>query len=158
MRVKDDTFRNHPDAGDLLRRMHEALRHLCGRPSAGSYAFPRKLAPLTKPAPGGEPPRLLPTHERIWKECFIVFDPAERGASIHLPTGQIRFGPFFVSGWTRPDLEKVILHEYFHKAISLQPSYGDARFRKEAQHSEIDQIIEFELKYPGHPRGNRALD
>ena len=52
----------------------------------------------------------------------------------------------------------MILHEYLHKAISLQPSYGSIQFRKDAQHGEIDHIIESVLRYKGHPRGNRNLD
>jgi hypothetical protein len=158
MQIKEETFTQHKDAVDLLRRLREALEALSGHPRAGKYAVPRKLLPLTRPAPGGEPGRLLPSYAQIWNSCFIVFDPNERGASIHMPTGKIRFGPFFVSGWTRKDLEKVILHEYLHKAIAMQPDFGGVQFRKDAQHGEIDQIIEFELKYKGHPRGNRQLD
>lgn len=158
MRVEDDTFTDQPEAQELLPRIHAALKALCGRPKGGTYAVPLKLKRLARPARRGESGRLLPNYVAIWKTCFIVFDPQERGASIWLPTGKIKFGPFFVSGWKRRDLEKVILHEYLHKAIDLQPSYGDTRFRKDAQHGEIDQIIEFELKYPGHPRGNRQLD
>jgi hypothetical protein len=158
MRVEDETFSDHREAQDLLPRIHDALQSLCGRATKESYSVPRKLKQLSRPTRRGEPGRLLPNYVGIWKGCSIVFDPKERGASIRMPTGRISFGPFFVSGWKRRDLEKVILHEYLHKAVAMQPSFGGDSFRKGAQHGEIDQIIQFELRYPDHPRGNRQLD
>jgi hypothetical protein len=58
--------------------------------------------------------------------------------------GAIKIGPFFLDGRFKTlDLEKVILHEFLHEAIAIS--------WKAAHHGQIDQIIQYNLEYPGAP-------
>lgn len=149
MKVLASTFPQHKDGQYLLSLVRDALKSLCGVGRNDTFGnVPPKLTKLAKPGANGEESRLLSNYGAIWKSCSVQYNERERGASIS-PQRVISLGPFFASNrWKVKDIEKVLLHEYLHKAVSLQPNYGDRDFRDGVQHGEIDQIIEFELHYP----------
>jgi hypothetical protein len=79
----------------------------------------------------------------IWSRCTIEYDPKQPAAEIRKGK-EIVIGPLFAEQrFTTLDMEKVLLHEYLHAALD--------EMWKLDPHSQIDQIIQFNLKYPGAP-------
>lgn len=130
----------------LLKKVRQALKNLCGHGHGKDGRFltaPRKLRPKRD--------FLKDDYKEVWKKCVIKFDEKEAGASVRNNRNQqfgnffdIRIGPFFLQPrFSVKDMEKLILHEYLHKAMIIS--------MKEAEHGFIDQIIRDHLRYPGPP-------
>jgi|SRR6185312_1401551 len=91
---------------------------------------------------------LGPGWEKIWDECTIEFADSESGASIHIPSRRIRFGPFFaLHKYTITDFEKIILHEYLHAAFRFDNKL------KEFHHGMMQQVLIYNHGYkePANP-------
>ena len=136
-RLLAETFPTDAAGRALLQKVQIALFHLTGSHGVkGDYRHPPKRLD-----PGAH--TLQTSYRSTWLRCTIEFSGQERGASIRKDR-EIRVGPFFLKPHFKAlDLEKVILHEYLHAAL-------DISFR-DAHHGMIDQIIQFDLKYPGAP-------
>lgn len=136
-RLLADTFPADAEGRALLGKVRRALTNLTGMapPRDGNFTVaPRRLDP--------ERDLLKDDWRNTWLRETIRFDPAEPGASVR--AGVIKIGPFFLQRrFTVMDLEKVVLHEYLHEAIDIE--------WKDAHHGQIDQIIRFNLGYPGPP-------
>ncbi len=136
--LRSNTFPGDADGQELLRKVKKALTNLTGlaHPGDGRYPVAPKKLNIGRDV-------LKPTYKATWAACNIEYDPNERGASIKQGK-DIRIGPFFLQRrFTVMDIEKVILHEYLHAVIAIS--------MKEAHHGHIDQIIQFNLRYPGAP-------
>jgi hypothetical protein len=86
--------------------------------------------------------------KQIWDECTIEFADYEAGASIHVPTRRIRFGPFFTRNrFSITDFEKIILHEYLHAAFRFENTL------KSFHHGMMEQVLIHNLGYkpPANP-------
>lgn len=142
-RLDEKTFPGGPEGAALLAKVKKALQVMTGMP-------PPKDGNWTRAPQGLDADRdvLKEDWRAIWMRCVIRYDPNERGASaLH---GKLTIGPFFLERrFTELDLRKVILHEYLHEAIDIS--------WKEAHHGQIDQIIQFNLKWPGPPNPAEGL-
>jgi hypothetical protein len=129
----------------LLRKVRRALTNLCGHGHGkdGTYVTaPRKL--------NADRDTLRADYKKIWKECTITFDPKEAGASIQ-SARHIHIGPFFLQArFTVMDMEKIILHEFLHAALDIA--------WKDAHHSMMEQIIKYNLRYPGPANVAEGVD
>jgi hypothetical protein len=84
---------------------------------------------------------LKDNYDIIWIECLFEYDDDEHGASIFVPKREIKIGPYFMSSrFSHVDMEKIILHEYLHAALDI---------RSEFAHGQMEQIIKYNLGYPG---------
>ena len=137
MKLLEETFPKTPEGKKLLEKVKRALARMSGRDANRDRIYPR--------APRGlQPGRdlLKSSYVAIWRRCTLEYSPREAGASVK--AGKIRIGPFFLKPRFRVlDIQKVILHEYLHEAI-------DISWRK-AHHGQIDQIIQYNLGWPGPP-------
>ena len=132
-----DTFPQDAEGRALFQKVKKALHNLTGMtpPKDGNFtSAPRRL--------NAERDTLKSDWRAIWFQETIKYDAAEPGASVL--KGVVKIGPFFLQKrFTVMDMEKVVLHEYLHEAIDI--SWRDAH------HGQIDQIIQFNLAYPGAP-------
>lgn len=86
--------------------------------------------------------------KEIWQACTIEFADYESGASIHVPSRRIRFGPYFaLHKYSITDFEKIILHEYLHAAFRFENTL------KEFHHGMMEQVLIHQLHYkaPANP-------
>jgi hypothetical protein len=143
------SFPTDADGKALLAKVQAALRELT----------PQKKGVDKFPSPPDKLMKIMDDLRRqfanIWKDLKISFDPAEKGASIS-PALELKIGPFFLVGhFTQEDMQKVILHEYLHKAMSFEPPDGfPPDQRHSLEHSKIDDLLE-EMGY--RPPVNPAM-
>lgn len=86
--------------------------------------------------------------KEIWDKCTIEFADYEAGASIHVPSRRIRFGPFFaLHKYSITDFEKILLHEYLHAAFRFDNTL------KSFHHGMMEQVLIYNLRYkpPANP-------
>lgn len=142
-KLETGTFPADREGKALLDKVLKAMTRLTGMPVPKDGNWTR--API-----GLDPDRdvLKPEWKAIWMRCVIRYDKSEAGASaLH---GKLTLGPFFLQQrFTELDLRKVILHEYLHEALAID--------WKEAHHGQIDQIIQFNLGWPGPPNPAEGL-
>ena len=95
----------------------------------------------------------------VWKNTTIRYDPNCTGATGNRNAdggADIVIGPWFLQkqftkrGFSR-ELEKIILHEYLHNALDQPFQFKGQADRNDLQHGFIDQIIKYQLGYPGSP-------
>lgn len=81
-------------------------------------------------------------YREIWKKCVIEYDENDPNATAYYQLNKITIGPVFMRPTiTALDMEKVLLHEFLHLALSIQD--------RAMHHSFMEQIIKYHLKYPG---------
>ena len=137
MKLLEKTFPETEEGKKLLEKVKIALARMSGKDLNRDRVYPR--------APRGLKPGrdvLKSNYVAIWRNCTLEYSAREAGASV--TRGRIRIGPFFLKPRFRVlDIQKVILHEYLHEAIDIS--------WKAAHHGQIDQIIQFNLGWPGPP-------
>jgi RHS repeat-associated protein len=98
-------------------------------------------------------------YKDVWKNSTVRYDPncpAATGNRNANGGADIVIGPWFLQkqftkrGFTR-QLEKIILHEYLHNALDKPFQFRGQADRNELQHGFINQVIQFNLGYPGSP-------
>jgi hypothetical protein len=129
-------FPTDADGKALLGKLQAALRELTPH-KRGIDKFPsppNKLMDIMDD--------LRPEFPIIWKNLRICFDKTEPGASIS-PMFEITLGPFWLdNAVTQVDMQKVILHEYLHKAMRFEPpSEFPPDQRRSLEHSTIDDLL-----------------
>ena len=139
--LKLKTFPSDKSVQALLSKVKKALTNLTGIGGSKDGVYltaPTKLDP--------ERDLLRPNYKSIWQQCTIEYDPNEKGAEVATGTRTLKIGPFLeTQGTTVMDVEKIILHEYLHLVVDIGWN------TEEAQHGQINQIIKYNLKYPGPP-------
>ena len=147
------SFPAGPEGQQLLANLRLALSRLTGS-SGHDDEFPRAPRKLRQ-----ERDNLSDDFRKIWKNSVIRFDPNCNNPGSHLNAdggADIVLGPFLLEkqftrkGVTR-ELEKVVLHEYLHQALDQPFQFTGQPDRNQLQHGFIDQVIQFNLKYPGSP-------
>ena len=137
------TFPANPEGAALLHKVKKALRRLTGmtEPKNGDWTWPPARLDADRDM-------LKPNWKMTWRMCVIRYDPAEKGASaLH---GTLTIGPFFLHDrFSTRDIEKVVLHEFLHEVLSTD--------WRDVHHSLINQIIQFNLEYPGPPNPAEGL-
>jgi hypothetical protein len=119
-----------------VKRAFTRLTWTTAKDEGGYYAYFTAPTKLKK-----DRDSLKDDYEIIWIECTLEFDEGEAGASIFVSRREIKIGPFFLaSRFTTTDMEKIILHEYLHAALAVDRQY---------HHSFMEQIIKYNLGYPG---------
>ncbi|MCA9753784.1 MAG: hypothetical protein KC591_16425 [Gemmatimonadetes bacterium] len=135
-RLLADTFPKDKEGQALLLKVRRAMERLTRSKGVKDnfVKAPRRL--------NADEHNLKDEFANIWARCTLEFDPENPGASVR--KGKIKIGPFFLAKRFKVmDLEKVILHEFLHESLAIS--------WKEAHHGLIDQIIQYDLKYPGPP-------
>ena len=138
------TFPADPAGQTLLKNVKAALRNLTGVGDnfAGTYLPPPERLKLA----GDE---LRPGYQNLWQMCSIKFDEDQSGAEMK-PNYQMEIGPYFLrSDTTVADLEKLLLHEFLHDALTPSGVGGETGYAYD--HTRINHIIRDVLKYPGPP-------
>ena len=139
--LKTATFPRDQSGKQLLGKVQSALTNLTGfrAPKDANYAVaPTKL--------DADRDLLKSNYKTIWQQCTIEYDPKQAGAEVAPGARKMKIGPFFLDPTTTVmDMEKVILHEYLHLVIDISSSDTGI------QHGQINQIIKYNLKYPGPP-------
>jgi RHS repeat-associated protein len=144
LRVDASSFPTTAQGQKLLDKVRSALNRLTGEKGQGDKwkSVPKKLK--------GEKDLLAENYKEIWDKTVIRYDANECGAGVGPgENGErvITLGPLFEKEkWKVMDLEKVILHEYLHPALKPGLRMGES-----FEHGTIDQIIKYDLRYPGAP-------
>jgi RHS repeat-associated protein len=145
LRVDASSFPTTAQGKKLLEKVRAALRNLTGEKGEGDEwkSVPKKLR--------GERDWLDENYKEIWDKTVIRYDKNECGAGVGPGEKEgewvITIGPLFEKErWKVIDLEKVILHEYLHPALKPGLRMGES-----FEHGTIDQIIKYDLRYPGAP-------
>jgi hypothetical protein len=135
----DATFRTDAEGSKLLAKLKPAQTNVDGViGAAGTVKPPHVARRLQRDADS-----LKPDYLAIWSRCTIAYDPRQAAAEIRNGR-EIVVGPLFAeTRFATLDMEKVLLHEYLHAALD--------EMWKIDPHSQIDQIIQFNLKYKGAP-------
>ena len=138
-----DTFPSDHEGQALLHKVKRALRKMTGmhEPKDGNWVWPPYELRTERDV-------LKENWKTTWQMCAVRYDGKEKGASaLH---GVLTIGPFFLEKrFQILDLQKVILHEFLHEVLDIG--------WKEAHHGQINQIIQFNLKWPGPPNPAEGL-
>lgn len=142
--VRFETFPNtperiylHQESLELQKKVRKAIANLCHHQLDANNEV---IAPPFRLNPNRD--WLKPDYREIWKQCVIEYDENDPNATAYFKLNKITIGPVFL----RPsisilDLEKVLLHEFLHLALSIDD--------RTAHHSFMEQIIKYHIKYPG---------
>jgi hypothetical protein len=135
--LKVETFPGDDEGTGLLKKVRQALTNLSGHGHAndGTYLTPPKGLDADRDM-------LRDDWRDIWKATVIQYDEKEAGASANMKTKVIQLGGFFLKPTHKVmDIQKVLLHEYLHLALNIE--------MREFHHSQMTQIITYNLGYPG---------
>ncbi len=139
--LKGNTFPSDKSGQGLLSKVKRASTNLTGVGGSKDGVYltaPTKLDP--------ERDMLRPDYRSVWQQCTIEYDPNEKGAEVATGIRALKLGHFFEAQTTTVmDVEKVLRHEYLHLVVDIGWN------AEEAQHGQINQIIKYNLKYPGLP-------
>lgn len=142
--IRFETFPNdlekiylYQDSQELQGKIRKAIFNLCHHSLDKNnevVASPYRLNPRRD--------WLKPDYREIWKKCVIEYDENDPNATAYFSLNKITVGPVFMRPTiTILDMEKVLLHEFLHLALSIQD--------RQMHHSFMEQIIKYHLKYPG---------